>query len=440
MSLITSRQPLRARVPYLAMAAPWLMQGILLICATRGNPPFFGQAGSDVYSSGGSLISGTALYLLRLAIWLGTMLVVMPLTRSMFALSGNRMLLLSLPALAFLSTAWSTAPRNTLAGALSLLLLTVAGMYIGTALLPEQQMQLIMITGVVAAIASLLLAALFPSEGLDASHIGALKGIFTHKNTCGPFMALLSTPGFFLRRVLRVNRVLVWGYVGLCVLLVVLSQSRTAWIDMGCICLAAAGLPVLRAFRSRDGIVLAGTAFMAALLIGYAVYVNLDMIVAVMGKDSTFSGRALIWQAVFAAILKRPLLGYGYLAFFSSMSAGAGSLVSTTHFIVNHPHNGYLGIWLNLGLVGLVLFALTVFKAAANAGRSWRQQPCTDWYLCLIVLALVDNVSEIGLVHVDDLSWLLFVMACAGLQQAANQAQAVAGSPPSPRFAASAAG
>jgi exopolysaccharide production protein ExoQ len=427
MSHIISRQSLREPAPFLALAAPWLMQGILLICATRGFPPFFGEAGSDVYTGGSSIISGTALYTIRLAVWLGTLFVVMPLTRSAHALSGNRVLLLSLPALAFLSAAWSTAPRNTLAAALTLLLLTVAGIYIGTALLPGQQMQLIMITGVVAATASLLLAGLFPSQGLDGyGHVGAVKGIFTHKNTCGFFMALLSTPAFFLRRMMRVNRLLVWSYGGLCGLLVLLSQSRTAWIDMVCIGLAALGLPLLRAFRSKDSIILGATAIVAALLVGYAVTVNLDAILAVMGKDPTFSGRALVWQAVFAAILKRPLLGYGYLAFFSSLSAGAGSLVLTTHFVVNHPHNGYLAVWLNLGLVGLALFFLILFKAAANARRSWRENPYTDWYLCLIVLTLVENFSEIGLVTPDDLSWLLFVVACVGLHQAAHPAPAVA--------------
>jgi exopolysaccharide production protein ExoQ len=427
MSLISSTEPLRTPAPFLALAAPWLMQGILLICATRGYPPFFSEAGTDVYTGGSSLISATALYLIRLAIWMGTLFMVMPMTRSMHALGANRMLLLSLPALAFISAAWSTAPRNTLAASLSLLLLTVAGIYIGSTLLAAQQMQVIMVTGAVAAIASLLLAGLFPSEGMDATgHFGAIKGIFTHKNSCGFFMALLSTPAFFVRRTMRVNRMLVWGYGGLCALLVLLSQSRTAWIDMACIGLAAAGLPMLRAFRPRDGVILAGVAAMAALLAGYAVYVNLDTILAVMGKDPTFSGRALIWQAVFAAILKRPLLGYGYLAFFSSLSAGAGSLVLTTHFVVNHPHNGYLAVWLNLGLVGLVLLALMVFKAAVNAGRSWRQNPHTDWYLCLIVLILVENFSEIGLVTPDDLSWLLFVVACVGLHQAAHPAQAAA--------------
>jgi hypothetical protein len=33
---------------------------------------------------------------------------------------------------------------------------------------------------------------------------------------------------------------------------------------------------------------------------------------------------------------------------------------------------------------------------------------------------LVENLSEIGLVMTDDLSWLMFVVACVGLHHAAH--------------------
>jgi len=423
MSVIGNSHLLEAPAPFLSLAAPWLMQGLLLICVTHGNVPFLGQAGTDFYTGGTSLISATTLYVIRMAIWVGTLFLVMPITGSVRLLSRDRILLLALPALAIVSTAWSTAPKSTIGNALDLMVLTIAGIYIGTALRPDQQMRLIMVTGVLAAVASLLMAGLFPSQGLDSSgHVGAVKGIFTHKNSCGFFMVLLSTPAFFIRRTMRIRPLVVWGYGGLCVLLVVLSQSRTAWIDLLCVALAAMGLPLLRAFRSKDRLVLSGFATMAAASAGYVIYTSSDAILAILGKDATFSGRALVWQAVFAAITKRPLLGYGYMAFFSSLSAGAGSLLSTTHFVVNHPHNGYLAIWLNLGMVGLVLVALVVLKAAANTISAWRLNPYTDWYICLIVLTLVENLSEVSLVTADDLSWLLFVVACIGLHHAAHRA------------------
>ncbi len=334
-------------------------------------------------------------------------------------------MLMSLPILAMLSVVWSTAPKYTLGGAVDLLLLTLVGIYIGSAFRPEQQMQIFMLTGLLAAFSSLLLAGLAPQEGLDPfGHVGALKGIFTHKNGCGFYMALLATPALFIRRTMRINKLLVWAYGLLCALLVVLSQSRTAWIDLSCLSVAAVVFSGLRRFRPTDSYVVGIVATVAAISVIYLVVANLDTVLAIIGKDPTFSGRALVWQAVFDAITKRPILGYGYQAFFSSLSAGAGSLIMKTHFVVNHPHNGYLSIWLNLGLVGLLLFFLVVIKAFRDSLKAWRQTPHTDWYICLIAVALIENLSEVSLLAADDLSWLLFVVACTGLHQAARNRNA----------------
>lgn len=424
MNLLSSRPQSGASSPFLSLAAPWLLLGVILICATHGHPPFFGSSspGSDVYSGGSGPISGTAVYLIELAIWIGTLLLLVPISLSITVPSKERLLLLSIPVLAIFSVCWSTAPKYTIGGSFCLLMLTITGMYIGTALGPEQQMQLVMLAGSAAAALSVLLVLVFPSEGLDSSaHVGALTGIFTQKNSCGFFMALFATPAFFIRRSMPINRLLVWSYGALCLLLVVLSQSRAAWNDVLLIGLLALGLRVLRSFRWEDRLAIALLGGMISAVVGYVVVANADAILAIVGKDPSLSGRTLIWQAALEAISKRPLLGYGYAAFFSSLSAGAGSFVPTTHFVVNHTHDGFLMVWINLGLTGLALFSMSVLNAIKNAWSSWRQNPYTDWYICLIVVTLVENIAEVSIVTSNDLSWLLFVVACAGLQNAARR-------------------
>lgn len=423
MNLLSSRPQSGPSLPFLSLAAPWLLLGVILICATHGHPPFFGSSapGSDVYSGGSGPISGTAVYLIELGIWIGTLLLLFPPTLSITVPSKQRLLLLSLPVLAIVSVCWSTAPKYTLGGSFCLLMLTLTGMYIGTALRPEEQMQLVMLAGTVAAALSLLLVLIFPGEGLDSSaHVGALTGIFTQKNSCGFFMALFSTPAFFIRRSVPISRLLVWSYGGLCLLLVVLSQSRAAWNDVLLIGLLAMGLRILRSFHWKDRLAVGLLGAMIAVVVGYVVVANADAILAIVGKDPSLSGRTLIWQAAIEAISKRPLLGYGYAAFFSSLSAGAGSFVPTTHFVVNHTHDGFLMVWINLGLAGLALFSASVLNAMKNAWSSWRQNPYTDWYICLIVVTLVENIAEVSIVTSNDLSWLLFVIACSGLQNAAR--------------------
>ena len=423
MNLLSSTPQSGPAVPFLSLAAPWLLQGVILICTTHGHPPFFGStsAGSDDYAGGSGPISGTAVYLIELSIWMGTLFLLLPVKLSVGIPSKDSLMHLALPILAIVSVGWSTAPKYTAGGSLDLLMLTITAIFVGLAFRPEQQMQIIMLAGTIAAVASVLLAGFFPSEGLDVSaHMGAFKGIFTQKNGCGFYMALFATPVFFIRRTMKIKRLIVWSYGGLCILIVLLSQSRASWNDVLLICVLAVSLKILRTLYWKDRVAVALIGCLATVAFSYIVIVNADTILAVIGKDPSLSGRTLIWQAAFEAISKRPLLGYGYAAFFSSLSAGAGTFVPTTHFVVNHTHDGYLMVWINLGLLGLTLFFMCVVNAIKNAWSAWRQNPSTDWYICLIVVILVENVAEVGIAIPNDLSWLLFVIACTGLQKAAH--------------------
>ena len=419
MRLVPSRFPAASEVPYIALAAPWFLQGVLLTCAVHGCPPFLGGDSSEgVYSAGG-VISGTALYLIRILLLGVTIFGVIGFKRSMLEMTRERIILLAFPLYAMASILWSTAPNITLGVSFELLLLTVVGIYIGSELSPEQQMRLFMITGFLAATSSLLLAGVDPKEGMDhLEHVGAIKGIFTQKNACGLYMNFLATPAFFLLRTARANKLFVHAYLVLCGAVVFLSQSRTAWMYFLFIAVMATVTALLRAFRTRDAVLIATAALIVAIAIGYVGATNFASLTEALGKDPSLSGRTVIWQSVFAAITKRPILGYGYAAFFSSLSAGAGDLKMSTGFLVNHPHNGYLSVWLDLGAVGLVMVFVAVWNAFRDLKRAWRANPYTDWYACLLILTLVQSFSETSLGGVNDLSWLLFLVSCSGLYRA----------------------
>jgi len=407
--------------PFTSLTTPWMLQGVLLICVMRGSPPFWGDASAD-FSSASGPISGTALFAVITGIWLATLLLLLPGAR--WSLSGLRdnLVPLSIPMLALLSTVWSSAPRISFGEGFELLLITIAGICIANKFRPEQQVKLFVITGVIAALSSLLIVAVAPQTGLDQyGHVGAVKGIFTHKNTCGAFMLILMTPAFFLPRTSTLKRLGAWAYGLLCALLVALSQSRTYWILLILLLIVAGGLPALRKFKSYDAVFIAVTSVIAAVPLGWLLYANFSALVEIIGKDPSISGRTMIWQAVLAAIAKRTLLGYGYMAFFSSAAAGRRDLALAVGFSVNHAHNGYLAVWLDLGLIGLACLIVCVLTAARDAIRSWRSDTYTDWYICLILLVLVSNIDERGLMAVNDLSWLLFVVACAGLHRSAGQ-------------------
>ena len=75
------------------------------------------------------------------------------------------------------------------------------------------------------------------------------------------------------------------------------------------------------------------------------------------------AGRTDIWVLVMRSIAKRPLLGYGYYAFWQGLKGESGNIIVAAHWVFGYAHNGVLEIWLQLGLVGTALSFVTLFQA-----------------------------------------------------------------------------
>jgi O-antigen ligase len=81
----------------------------------------------------------------------------------------------------------------------------------------------------------------------------------------------------------------------------------------------------------------------------------LTPITAVTGKDSSFSGRTIVWSYVRAHIEQHPILGTGYGAYWIGPIVSSPSYVFILAKMPYPPeaHNGYLDIINDLGYVGL---------------------------------------------------------------------------------------
>ena len=89
-------------------------------------------------------------------------------------------------------------------------------------------------------------------------------------------------------------------------------------------------------------------------------------------KVNSLNTRYYLYKYSFEKIKKKPLLGYGTGSFvkeFSSISEHATKTIAGVH---KTPHNNYLFIWFELGLLGLVVF-LCIFFFQLKAYKSLNQ-------------------------------------------------------------------
>lgn len=222
-------------------------------------------------------------------------------------------------------------------------------------------------------ISTLATIAIPSTRGAVQSNGDALEGwhaLFEHKNEFGPFLAL--SFGIVLvedqRRIVRnITLLTIFG-------LTLGSQSVTALTTI--LVIVAIHL-WLRVNRGLDGPAAAAAVFgAAALAIGGALgsRASLPLILEATGKDPTFSGRTDIWSAVIQAISDQPLLGYGRGGlFFPPANEQTASLWRDIGFQAPHAHNGVLDLWLQLGLVGVALYALIFFSSFRVLFNSYRR-------------------------------------------------------------------
>ena len=102
-------------------------------------------------------------------------------------------------------------------------------------------------------------------------------------------------------------------------------------------------------------------------------------------------------------------------------------------FIVFHAHNGFLEIWLELGFLGLALFALSYVRAWR---KLWPVLGSGDidrgiWMVFVLVLIALYDLDEITLSIYNGLFWVVYVATLAKIELlAVGDALSVAGARP----------
>ncbi|MBZ9768673.1 MULTISPECIES: O-antigen ligase [unclassified Mesorhizobium] len=106
-----------------------------------------------------------------------------------------------------------------------------------------------------------------------------------------------------------------------------------------------------------------------ALVTGVVAALNLgllDVVLGIFGKDSTLTGRTYLWEQGWKAAQQRPLLGYGYAAYWVQGFADPERLWAEFYISTRsgfHFHNTYVETLVEIGFIGVTLLALVILRA-----------------------------------------------------------------------------
>jgi exopolysaccharide production protein ExoQ len=321
--------------------------------------------------------------------------------------------MLAFPILAFVSTLWSQEPLLTLRKAALLSLAIAFAWFFASYYSPGDQMRVILAAGILVALASLAMAVLLPQYGISWG--GEWKGVFSQKNHMGIGIFFLFA-GLPFCRISSPRRLLVLALQAtLPIGLLLLSRSRTSWfLVIVLLTIRVFGPLITRTRREKIPFLLYSIGFGLA-----AFAVSLGVLLSLLGRDLTFSGRTREWAIIAPFALKHFWLGYGYQAFWIGDIGDSGTV---EHLIGGQSvaDNGYIDAMLQFGLVGMVMCSAALLACARDFRRLLRRSSVpliAYWYAALILATLAGSFSESLLWGASgQFNWFIVVLGCAGLR------------------------
>jgi exopolysaccharide production protein ExoQ len=248
---------------------------------------------------------------------------------------------------------------------------------------------------------SVLLAKYYPGIGrvITASWTVSYAGVTMGKNELGGLCLIVGLG--FLWRWLEVYRdrnhprrrfrLAAFGTVLLMVLVLLkMCQSMTsiASFGIGGMVLWLVTWPRVRRSPFRPHLLAWGAVGFSAL----ALFV-VPSVVTVLGRKANLTGRTEIWQGVLS-VPDNPLVGAGYESFFLGKRLQEFWTFPSCKRI-QEAHDGYLEVYVNLGWIGVSIFALLLATGYKKIMAAYRQAPeifCLN--LAFFISALVHNFTE----------------------------------------------
>jgi exopolysaccharide production protein ExoQ len=132
------------------------------------------------------------------------------------------------------------------------------------------------------------------------------------------------------------------------------------------------------------------------------------LLVHALGRNTTLTGRTLVWQAVLS-MHTNPWLGTGFQSFWAgSRLERVGEM---TEQGIMEAHNGYLELYLNLGFGGIALLAVLIVSGYRNVLAAFRRDPHAGGLLLAFFTAvLIYNLTEAGFTLMTP-TWIAFLLA-----------------------------
>ena len=268
-----------------------------------------------------------------------------------------------------------------------------------------------------------LTAILLPEIGTQ-SYRGesAWNGLYTHKTSLGHTAALCTLLCLHSLMTGAGRSAITMMFLVLSLSVTVLSQSATSYVALA-VAVVIYTIAIKRRLSTatisqrKNGVIL-GSAFIAFSTIVAVVFV--EIVLEILGRDISLSGRTDIWQGVLEMVKEKPALGYGFFAAWRSDQVVY--VLERTITWTPSAHNSYIECLVDLGIIGLVLFLGYLLQTCINWGKCYIRYGSEFLLVTGISLGvlLFMGMLESHLFKGQQVNWFFWVLMSISLHNAKN--------------------
>jgi exopolysaccharide production protein ExoQ len=312
---------------------------------------------------------------------------------------------------AVLSFFWSSTPQVTSVRVFALVGNGLFGLYLASRYSIQEQLKLLGWSFSLIIVMSFLFAILIPFYGTMYAgvHMGSWRGIYVHKNVMGKVIGIGGLAFLVLAMNAKEKSWRYWIGLGFSFCLLILSRSSSSMINF---LIAIAVTPIYITLRWSYYLMVPTVIATTTLLGGLSMWLNQNagILLDSIGKDPTLTGRTNIWPQVLEMIWAKPWLGYGYNGFWNDWNSPGATVWYAVSWTPPNAHSGFLDLWLDVGLLGVIIFAIGFCTTLVN-GLNWMR---TDkgwlslWTLLYLVYFVLGNLTESSLFIRNDIFFLLY--------------------------------
>jgi len=365
-----------------------------------------------------SIVFGQVSILLYYALW-------MPLIavdyRRVLGNYNNYLWILAFGVLTFLSVFWSAVPSVSLRASIQYLSQIICTL-IAVRVLDARTLTIGMIAGTGIVLIYSLLFGHYELDVMDGTY--SFVGAFASKNQLGFYASLGLIVCYAAVFIFGERRL--WmaaaGFVGLLsAYCLIVCQSATSVLTAVVVLALMVGLRVVLALTpdQRKLLVVGGGVAVIVLVVAGVYLGAVDAVLGIFGKDSTLTGRTYLWQQGIEAAQDNPIFGIGYQAYWVQGFSEPERLWK--EFFIGsrsgfHFHNTYIETTVELGLVGLVILAVTLLKIMWGHLRRLIEDIRNDESYLLFsisILLAIRSFVEIDILTPYNIGTFLFYF-CAG--------------------------